>query len=36
MGGKEISLPICGVFEIRHGRIKSWRDYFDMTRLTGS
>lgn len=36
MGGKAISLPICGVFEIQHGRIKSWRDYFDMTRLTGS
>jgi limonene-1,2-epoxide hydrolase len=36
MGGKAISLPICGVFEIQNGRIKSWRDYFDMTPLTGS
>jgi limonene-1,2-epoxide hydrolase len=36
MGGKTVSLPICGVFEIQHGRIKNWRDYFDMTRLTGS
>ena len=36
MDGKETSLPICGVFEIRDGRIKSWRDYFDMSHLTGS
>jgi limonene-1,2-epoxide hydrolase len=36
MDGKAISLPICGVFEIQDGRIKSWRDYFDMAGLTGS
>ena len=36
MGGKAISLPICGAFEIEHGRIKGWRDYFDMSRFAQS
>jgi limonene-1,2-epoxide hydrolase len=36
MGGKAISLQICGVFEIQNGRIKTWRDYFDMAPFTGS
>jgi limonene-1,2-epoxide hydrolase len=35
LGGQVVALPICGVFEIVNGRIKSWRDYFDMSRLTG-
>lgn len=30
VGGKPVALPCCGVFEIENGRIKSWRDYFDM------
>ncbi len=30
-GGKHISLPVMGVFEIdSHGKIKAWRDYFDL------
>jgi limonene-1,2-epoxide hydrolase len=30
-GGKHISLPVMGVFEIDgHGKIKAWRDYFDL------
>lgn len=28
--GREIVLPCCGVFELEAGRIKVWRDYFDM------
>ena len=30
MNGKPVTLPICGVFEIEDGRIKAWREYFDM------
>jgi limonene-1,2-epoxide hydrolase len=29
-GGKRISLPVMGTFEIEAGRIKAWRDYFDL------
>ncbi len=29
VNGREIVLPICGVFEIHDGRIKAWREYFD-------
>jgi limonene-1,2-epoxide hydrolase len=31
--GQDVSLPICGVFEIEDGRIKHWREYFDMSRF---
>jgi limonene-1,2-epoxide hydrolase len=24
-----IELPVMGVFELRHGKIAAWRDYFD-------
>lgn len=30
VGTKPVDLPCCGVFEMRDGRIKVWRDYFDM------
>ena len=30
MGGKDIALPVAGVFEIRDGKIAAWRDYFDL------
>lgn len=30
IGGVAISLPIMGTFEIDDGRIRAWRDYFDM------
>lgn len=29
-GGRNTDLPCCGVFEMEQGRIKVWRDYFDM------
>lgn len=28
--GKTIDLPCCGVFELDGGKIRVWRDYFDM------
>jgi limonene-1,2-epoxide hydrolase len=30
MGERIVELPVAGVFEIRDGKIASWRDYFDM------
>ena len=30
MNGRPVALPICGVFEIEDGRIKAWREYFDL------
>jgi limonene-1,2-epoxide hydrolase len=33
-GGKPVDLPCCGVFELQGGRIKAWRDYFDMGTYT--
>jgi limonene-1,2-epoxide hydrolase len=30
VGDKTVALPCCGVFEMQGGRIKVWRDYFDM------
>jgi limonene-1,2-epoxide hydrolase len=27
--GKEVSLPVTGVFEVNDGKISFWRDYFD-------
>ena len=33
-GGKTVSLPVAGVFELDNGKIKSWRDYFDMATFT--
>src|SRR5262249_44827679 len=29
LGGKQVEVPVVGVFEIRDGRIAAWRDYFD-------
>ncbi len=31
LNGVRVVLPICGVFEIEEGRIKAWREYFDLT-----
>jgi limonene-1,2-epoxide hydrolase len=31
LNGEPVTLPICGVFEIENGRIKAWREYFDLT-----
>jgi limonene-1,2-epoxide hydrolase len=30
VGEKPVNLPCCGVFEMQGGKIKVWRDYFDM------
>jgi limonene-1,2-epoxide hydrolase len=30
IGGRDISLPLMGIFEIEGGLIRAWRDYFDM------
>ena len=32
--GKKISIPVAGVFEIAGGKIKAWRDYFDLPTFT--
>jgi len=29
-GDKTCNLPCCGVFEMQDGKIKVWRDYFDI------
>lgn len=29
-GDKSVDLPCCGVFEMKDGKIKAWRDYFDL------
>lgn len=34
MGGREVALPVAGVFEVRDGRIAAWRDYFDLAQFT--
>ena len=30
MEGGTIEIPVAGVFEIEEGKIRAWRDYFDM------
>ncbi|MEM7568632.1 MAG: limonene-1,2-epoxide hydrolase family protein [Pseudomonadota bacterium] len=30
MAGQSVSLPVMGLFEIAGGKIKTWRDYFDL------
>lgn len=34
LGDKKVDLPCVGVFEMENGRIKVWRDYFDLARYT--
>ena len=34
LGGKNIELPVMGVFELTDGQIDAWRDYFDMAAWT--
>lgn len=29
-GKKSVNLPCVGVFELENGKIKAWRDYFDL------
>ena len=33
--GRSLDLPVCGVFEIKGGKIASWRDYFDAAPFAG-
>ena len=33
VGEKWIELPVMGIFEIEVGRIRAWRDYFDMSQF---
>jgi limonene-1,2-epoxide hydrolase len=33
-GGKKLSLPVMGTFEIENGKIQAWRDYFDLATFT--
>ena len=34
VNGKWIEARVMGVFEIRGGKIKAWRDYFDLAEFT--
>ena len=34
IGNVKVDLPCCGVLEMRDGKIKVWRDYFDMNTYT--
>lgn len=33
-GNKSVALPCVGVFEMENGKIKVWRDYFDLGTYT--
>lgn len=32
--GRDVELPVAGVFEVHDGKITAWRDYFDLQQLT--
>lgn len=32
--GRELALPVAGVFEMVDGKIAAWRDYFDLETVT--
>jgi limonene-1,2-epoxide hydrolase len=34
--GRKVELPCLGVFEMENGKIKVWRDYFDMATFTNA
>jgi limonene-1,2-epoxide hydrolase len=34
LGEKRVDLPCCGVFEMQGGKIRVWRDYFDLATYT--
>ncbi len=36
VGEKAVNLPCCGVFEMENGKIKVWRDYFDMATFSNA
>ena len=33
VGGKDVSVRVVGVFELRGGKIAAWRDYFDLAEF---
>jgi limonene-1,2-epoxide hydrolase len=33
MDGKEINIPVMGIFEVQNDLIVAWRDYFDMATM---
>ena len=34
IGGRWIELPVMGAFEVEDGKIRAWRDYFDLSTWT--
>ena len=34
VGDISVDLPCCGVFQMQDGKIKEWRDYFDLATYT--
>jgi limonene-1,2-epoxide hydrolase len=34
MDGKRVELLVMGVFELQDGKVKAWRDYFDMAAFS--
>ena len=34
VGDRQVDLPCCGVFELSDGKIRMWRDYFDLATYT--
>ncbi len=36
VGDKKVDLPCVGVFEMQDGKIRAWRDYFDLATYTGA
>ena len=33
MAGQKVHLPVSGIFEVEHGTIAAWRDYFDIAAV---
>jgi len=33
--GRQVALPIAGIFEMENGKIKYWREYFDLGTFRG-
>ena len=36
VGGKTLSLPVMGIFEVDAGKITAWRDYFDLGQFASA
>lgn len=34
INGKPLTISLMGIFEIDDGKIKQWRDYFDLAQMT--